>query len=61
MVQLTERLGVALGEARERSAGLVQVFVDYHAGAVAERRALLHRRLDIGEAEAMQLQVAEQR
>src|SRR5262249_3353058 len=52
-MQFTERLGVTRRESRERSAGLVEILVDDDAGAVAERRALLDWRLDIGEAETI--------
>ena len=61
VVERPEGLGVALGEAGERGAAPLQVLVEDHAGAVAERRRLLHQRLDIGEAEAIELQVAQQR
>src|SRR5262249_47570343 len=60
-MKLSERLGVARRESRKRSAGLVEVLVEDDAGAVAERCALLDRRLDIGEAETVKLQVADQR
>src|SRR6516225_1507187 len=59
-MQLTEGLGVARRESRERSAGLVEVLVDDDTGAVAERRALLDWRLDIREAETVEFQVADQ-
>src|SRR5262245_2029425 len=60
-MQFTERLGVARRESRERSAGLVEVLVDDDAGTVAERRALLDWRLDIGKSETVKFQVADQR
>jgi hypothetical protein len=61
VVQLAERVGVALGEARERRARPVEVLVDHDAGAVAERRTLLHQRFDVGKSVAMQLEIADQR
>ena len=61
MMERPKGLGVPLGEAAERCAGRVQVLVDDHAGAVAERGRLLHRRLDVGKSEAIELQVAQQR
>jgi hypothetical protein len=61
VVQVAERVGVAFGEARERRAGPVEVLVDDDAGAVAERRALLHQRLDVGEPVAVQLEIADER
>ncbi len=61
VVELAEGPGVARGEPRQRRAGPLHVLVDHHAGAVAERRTLLHRRLDVGEAEAVQLEVADER
>ena len=52
-MQVAECLGVARGETRERGAGPFEVLVDDDAGAVAECRALLDRRLDGGEAETI--------
>ena len=42
-----ERFRILLREVRQRGAGLVEILVDRDAGAVAENRRLLHRRLDI--------------
>ena len=61
MMERPKRLGIPLRETAERCAGGFQVLVDDHAGAVAERGRLLHRRLDIGKSEAIELQVAQQR
>ena len=61
MPERPEGLGVLLRKAGERRAGLVEILVDDDAGAVAEDRRLLHRRLDIREAETMKLEIIQQR
>ena len=60
MPQRAERLGILLGEAGERRAGLVEILVDDNAGAVAEDRGLLHGRFDIGKPEAIEFEILEQ-
>ena len=60
LMQLAEGLRVAPGEARQGAAGGVDILVDHDAGAVAKRRRLLHRRLDIGVAEPIELEVVHQ-
>ena len=60
-MQLAERLGVPSREAGQRPAGFLEILVEDDAGAVAECRSLLNERLDEGEAEPMQLEVADQR
>ena len=60
-MQVAVGLGVVAREAGERGARPLHVLVDDDAGAVAERRPLLDGRLDVGKAEAPQLQVTQER
>ncbi len=57
----TEGLGILSGKARQRRTSLVNIFVDDDPRAVAEYGRLLHRRLDIGKAVAIKLEILDQR
>ena len=60
-MQVLEGVGVVTREAGQRRARSLDVLVDHDARPVAERRALLDGRLDVGEAGSPQLEVAQER